>query len=298
MADPRRLLVIHNPAAGRRRGALAAAVVAALRTEGAEVVVRETAARGDAERFARAAGPDVNVVVAAGGDGTINEVINGLSSRSYAIAPPALGVIPLGTVNVLARELALPSDVPGIARLLAHGRTVPLHSGIANGRRFALMAGVGFDARVVRRVDPGLKRAIGRGAYALAVLRELIVHTTARYRVTIDEREAIEAASVIVAKSRLYGGPFELAAGASVRKPVLHVCLFRDGGRWNAVRYLAAVGLGRIARTDGFQIISASRITITGPPGEPVQGDGDTLGTLPLDILLAEQALSVIAPPP
>jgi YegS/Rv2252/BmrU family lipid kinase len=237
-------------------------------------------------------------VVAAGGDGTINEVINGLASRPHDAAPPALGVIPLGTANVMARELALPSDVRALARLLAHGGSLPLHTGIANGRRFALMVGVGFDARVVHRIDARLKRSIGRGAYGLAILRELIDFAPVRYRVIVDGGRPIDAAAVIVAKSRHYGGPFELAADASVHEPTLHVCLFLQGGRWSAMRYLAAIGLGRIAQADGFLVISASQVAISGPAGEPAQGDGDSLTTLPLEIALARQPLAVITSPP
>lgn len=295
--DARRLLVIHNPAAGRRKAAFASAVIAALRNEGAHVSVRETAARGDAERFARSAGPDIHAVVAAGGDGTVNEVINGLCARAHDNVLPALGIIPLGTVNVLARELGLPMDVAGIARLLAHGRTLPLYSGIANGRHFSLMAGVGFDARVVERVDPRLKRAIGRAAYVLAILREVIVYEKKRYRVAIDGGEPIEAWSVIITKSRLYAGSFELAPDASVREPALQVCLFERGGRANAVRYLLGLATGRIGQTPGFRIVKASRVSITGPEGDPVQGDGDRLTTLPLMVRTADYALAVIAIP-
>lgn len=291
----RRLLVIHNPTAGRRRAAFAFAAIAALRSEGCSVDVRETSARGDAERFARSAAPDIHAVVAAGGDGTVNEVINGLYARAHDMRPPALGIIPLGTVNVLARELGLPMDAAGIARLLAHGRTLPLYAGIVNGRRFSLMIGVGFDARVVERVDPRLKRTIGRAAYALGILQELIFYENVRYRVAIDDRAPIDACSVIIAKSRLYAGSFELAPSASVREPALQVCLFEHGGRWSVLRYLLGLVTGRIAQTSGFRIVEASRVTIAAPAGDPVQGDGDTLTTLPLTVSIADGALAVIA---
>jgi diacylglycerol kinase family enzyme len=160
------------------------------------------------------------------------------------------------------------------------------------------MAGVGFDARVVPRVDLRLKRAIGRGAYALAILQEWLTYKPVRYRVTIDGREPVDVASAIVVKSRLYGGPFVLAADASVLKPALHVCLFHDGGRGSALRYLAAVGLGTIAQSQGFEIVTATRVAIAGPTDEPVQADGDTVATLPVEVALADPSLAVIAEQP
>ena len=293
--DARRLLVIHNPAAGRRKAAFVAAVIVALSQCGLCGRVRETGARGDAERFAPQRRPRHPCVVAAGGDGTVNEVINGLYARAHDDRPPALGIIPLGTVNVLARELGLPLEIAGVARMLAQGRTVPLYAGLANGRRFALMAGVGFDARVVARVDPRLKRGIGRGAYAFGILRELISGGPARFSVSIDGGTSVEAAAVIVANGRLYAGSYELASDASVREPTLHVCLFEHGGRLDVARYLFTIASGRIAQAKGFRIVAGCHVTITAPENEPAQGDGDTLTMLPVSISAADAALAVIA---
>jgi diacylglycerol kinase (ATP) len=292
----RRLLVIHNPTAGRRRSAYVAAVVEALRHEGTDVTVVETGARGDAERLARTAAPEVDAVVVAGGDGTVNEVINGLLARPPSDRSLELGLIPLGTVNLLARELAIPREPAALARLLARGLAHPMHVATANGRTFALMVGAGFDARVVDRVDPRLKRRIGRWAYGWEILRQLIFHAPHRYQVRIGEAEPIDVASVVIAKGRFYGGPYELAPAASVRKGGLQVCLFERGGRLNALLYLVGLGTGRIARMPGYRVVGASAVAVTGPVDEPVQGDGDTLTRLPLSVRIGERAIAVIAP--
>ena len=156
----RRLLIIFNPAAGWRRRQRLAPVLTRLREHGCALVVRETQGPGDAERFAAEVDPDAfDIVVAAGGDGTVNETINGLARSGLP-----LGLIPLGTANVLAAEIGLRTDPASLARCLVFGEPRPIALGAANGRRFILMAGAGFDAQVVAGVSVPMKRWLGKGA--------------------------------------------------------------------------------------------------------------------------------------
>jgi diacylglycerol kinase (ATP) len=289
------MLVIYNPTAGRGRTRRLSAVLAALQREGADVHLQETVSAGDAERAARVCGPEVNVVVAAGGDGTINEVINGLMAREHS-SLPALGFIPIGTTNVLARDLGIPKRADALARLLVHGAPQIIHTGCANGRFFSLMCGVGIDARIVDRTSLRLKKKIGKLAYVLQGLHELAAYTPRRYRVEIDGSEAVEVSSVVVAKSRYYGGEFQLAPKASIRKPELQVCLFSRGGRWSTLLYIIGMGTGHIDRMPGYRTVPASKVLIGGHDGDPAQVDGDSRGGLPLEITLGERPLSVIAP--
>ncbi len=157
------MLVIHNPTAGRRRLRRLRAILLHLAKAGCEATVRPTAARGDAETLARqAAAEGWDVVAVAGGDGTINEAVNGL----YGSRVP-LAVIPLGTANVVAAELCMPLDPAAIAEVIAGSTVQDIYLGTANGRRFVMMAGVGFDARVVEAIPARVKRALGKGAYVL-----------------------------------------------------------------------------------------------------------------------------------
>ncbi len=215
LSPARRLLVIHNPTAGRGERRRLAAVLTALRKEAVQVELHATGSAGDAERTARDCGPDIDVLVVAGGDGTINEAINGLMMRERS---PALGIIPIGTTNVLSRDLRIPRQADALARLLADGRTRDIHVGRANGRYFSLMCGVGMDAHIVNRTSLRLKKRIGKLAYILQGLRELAAGLPRRYRVEIDRSEVVEASSVIVAKSRFYGGEFQLAPQAATRQ--------------------------------------------------------------------------------
>nr|WP_255635726.1 YegS/Rv2252/BmrU family lipid kinase [Azospirillum sp. 412522] len=299
--EVRRLLVIHNPTAGGRRARRLRAVVSRLEARGVSVAVRPTGRRGDAEAFAREADPaDVDAVVAAGGDGTINEVINGLADHAKSGGPLPLGIVPMGTANVLAAELGLTTDPERIAAAIAGGRRTMIWPALANGRVFSLMAGAGLDARVVERVDPRVKRLIGKGAYVAETLVQLATRPDHRYRVTLDDGEAREVASVIVAKGHFYGGRFICAPDARLTEPELHVCLFPRGGRLNALRYVWGVTAGRLARFPDYRVVTAKRVRIEGPAGDglfadAVQGDGDVLARLPVEIALAGWRLPVLA---
>ncbi|MBK1841080.1 YegS/Rv2252/BmrU family lipid kinase [Azospirillum sp. YIM B02556] len=299
--DVRRILVIHNPTAGGRRARRLRAVVAALEARGVSVAVKPTGKRGDAETFAREADPDgIDAVVAAGGDGTINEVINGLANHAKSGRPLPLGIVPMGTANVLAAELDLTMDAERLAAAIAGGRRTMIWPALANGRVFSLMAGAGLDARVVERVDPRVKRLIGKGAYVAETLVQLATRPDHRYCVTLDDAEPQEVASVIVAKGHFYGGRFICAPDARLTEPLLHVCLFPRGGRLNALRYVWGVTAGRLARFPDYRVVTAKRVRIDGPAGDglfadAVQGDGDVLARLPVEIALAGWRLPVLA---
>nr|WP_211113788.1 diacylglycerol kinase family protein [Azospirillum picis] len=294
-------MVIHNPTAGGRRGRRLRAVTARLEQAGLAVTIRPTGRRGDAESFARAVQPgEFDAVVAAGGDGTINEVINGLAVHAAAGRPMPLGIVPMGTANVLAAELGLPMAAEGIAAVLADGRQRDIWPALANGRVFSMMAGAGLDARVVERVDPRVKRVIGTGAYVAETLVQLATRPDHRYHVSIDGGPAEEVASVIVAKGHFYGGRFICAPDARLAEPLLHVCLFPRGGRLAALRYVWGVTAGRLARFPDYRVVTATRVRIEGPAGEglfadAVQGDGDVLARLPVEIALAGWRLPVLA---
>src|SRR6188768_4334921 len=166
--SPNTVLLIRNPTAGRRRRGLVDAVVRHVQAAGWAVDLVDTASVGDARRLAESCDASRYAVIAvAGGDGTINEVVNGLSRRG-AGAPP-LAIVPLGTANVLAYELGLDFKATSLAHTIMSGRAVLVHPGEAIGggdpRCFSLMAGAGFDAKVVAGVSARLKRRFGKAAY-------------------------------------------------------------------------------------------------------------------------------------
>ena len=302
------VLLILNPIAGRRRRDLVDAVVARVRAEGWTVDVAETTAEGDARRLAETCDAGrYKVIAVAGGDGTINEVVNGLSRRS-ATAPP-LAIVPLGTANVLAHELGLGFSAQSVAHTMTAGRELLVWPGEANGsetladppRCFSLMAGVGFDAMVVAGVTAPLKRRWGRGAYVWRALVEARRYRPVRYAVEVDG-EAYEAATVIVTRARHYAGPYVVAPEAALDEPLLHVGLFERWGRMHALRFGAALLRGALPRTPGYRVLTGRRvrISVTDNAGErrrqPVQIDGDDALTLPVSIGLAPRGVRVLRP--
>jgi diacylglycerol kinase (ATP) len=293
---PRRILVVHNPTAGRRRDVRLEGVIRAMRALGAKVDVHPTAHAGDAEATARDHEGDYDVIVASGGDGTVNEVINGLAARADGLHVPALGILPLGTANLLARELGYPRAGGDLGLLLALGKPTAIHIGECNGRRFTLMAGAGFDGGVVDRVDLGLKRRFGRLAYALQAARELLAYDPDPCFVSVDGGPPIRAWSVVVAKGRRYGGRFHLARDADVRDPDLHVCLFERPGRIGIIATAVGMVLGLAHRVPGYRVVRGSHVTVTGAEASPVQVDGDRGWRLPIDVRTSPIPLSVVAP--
>lgn len=298
----RRLLVVFNPTAGARRRRRLERFLAVLRADGASVTLFETTAVGDALAVALRA-EDHDALVVAGGDGTINEAINGLLQRPPDAASLPLGILPLGTANVLARELGLPLDPAGAAAVVLAGARRRIAVGEANGRAFALMAGVGFDAAVVAGLSPRLKRLLRQGAYVLETARQAFRFSFPRYRVEV-QGAVHEARSVIACKARRYGGPHVLAPDQRLEQPQLTLVLFRSGGPLAVLRFGLALLLGRVARCRDVLLLPAADARISRATGtvsaalaEPVQGDGDIIACLPLSLGVRPAAVELLAPP-
>lgn len=288
---PRCLYVIHNPTAGQRRQRLYRRTLEALSALGCDVETVSTTCRGDGERLARAAADGSwDAVVAAGGDGTINEVVNGLAGSAMP-----LGIVSLGTANVFAAEIGLPVRARAMAEALARGPFRQVHVGRANGRAFGLMIGVGHDAHAVATVDPRIKRQVGKLAYVLSAARRILADAPQVYEVEVDG-ETFRAASVVVAKGHFYAGRFVVAPAARLDAPSFEVCMAERPGRLNTLRYGLALVLGRLPKLADYRIVTGRRIRIVGPQGDPVQGDGDILTVLPVTVELEPRPLTLIVP--
>jgi len=288
---PKRLLVIRNPVAGQRHGAAYARAIRVLEQAGCQLTVAATAARGDAVRIAHEADADkFDVVVAAGGDGTINEVVNGLVG-----GPLPLGLIPLGTSNVLAHEIGIGPDPHRAAEIILAGRRQPIALIHAGGHYCCLMVSAGYDARAITRVRPRLKRLTGEGAYYMAGIEEMLAGTRRLLTVEVDGH-AYEAASVVVANARLYGGRYLIAPGADIREPVLHTILLRRPGRWNVARYGIAVMRERLHLLPDVLTVTGTTVRLAAPAGEPWQSDGDLIGEFPVDIAIEANAIELLVP--
>ncbi len=287
------MIVVFNPAAGMRRASLLWRVLDVLVANGIRIELTETHRPGHAAALAHeAVSRGASLVVAAGGDGTIAEVATGLLGSSTR-----LGVIPLGTANVVAHEMALPFEPRAVAAALAFGRTRPLWPGMARSaegsRLFVQMLGVGLDAQVVQHLPVALKRTFGRAAYAVQTLRELALYRFTPIRVRIDGEET-QAASVIVCKGRLYGGRFLLAPTACAAEPGFSVVLFDRAGAGAALLYGAALPLALLSRAPGVRHIRARQIDFIGNETAPAHVDGDAAGSTPISVTDAPASIAVV----
>ena len=291
----RRVLVIYNPAAGRNRQRRLSTVLDLLEEQVCSVTLRETRRRGDAEVFAREARADEwDVIVAAGGDGTINEVVNGMVGNGAQA--PMLAIIPLGTANVMACEIGLDAQDPAqIAATIADGPAARVHLGVANGRHFVLMAGVGLDAHVVAGVNTTLKRHTGKFAYVVESFRQAMGYDFPALQIRADGK-TYEGRMAVACKGRHYGGPFIAAPGADLEKPDLQICIMPKKGMAGALRYGLALPLGKLSTLPEIQRVSTRSLTIIGPRGAPVQADGDIIARLPAEITVADETVNLMVP--
>lgn len=287
------MLIIFNPVAGRRRAHLLWRVLDVLVANGVRIHLAETSCAGHAQDLARdAAERGETLVVAAGGDGTIAEVANGLMGTDVA-----LGIIPLGTANVLAHELGLPFAPSAVAAGLAFGRTRLLWPGLAHmpsgPRLFVQMLGVGFDAHVVRHIHAPMKKAFGKGAYVLQSARELVRYRFPPIHVWIDEIETL-AASIIISKGRYYGGRFCLTGNPPSGQPGFSVVLFEHSNPAAAALYGAALPLNLLPTAPGVRHLRAGRIEFAQEGKLPAQTDGDPAGFAPLWVADAPAPIRIV----
>ena len=292
MALRRFIHIILNPTAGRRKRGLLDDVVARMRAAGADVTVELTQSAGHATELARAAARAgrADVVVAAGGDGTINEVARGLLGQGVP-----LGIVPLGTANVLAIEIGLPQRAEDIVSMLLCGPAELIGTGLVEGEIFLLMAGIGFDGEIVRGIDPKLKRLWGKGAFIWSGFKTWMSGPGRDISLVVDGREK-HAAWAIVTNARHYAGPFVLARKAKITEPGLTLFLFKRKSRLAFAIYLAALGLGLVERLGMVEVVPARAIEFRAPEGLAVEIDGDDRGVLPQRIERGTQFLRMVVP--
>lgn len=273
--------LILNPTSGHFRKAVVERAAALLAASGLEPKLLLTEGPNETRRLARelCERHEMPLIAACGGDGTINAVINGLIPGRAL-----LGVLPLGTSNVLAKELGIVS-IDDAVRRLVRGETRQLPVGLlereGDERRFLLMAGIGFDGAVVEEVRPLEKRLFKQGAYLLSALRRLANWERGMLEVE-GGGKTLSCHSVIICNGPRYGGPFILAPEADLFAPRLQALCVTSADRSAYLRLLARTVRGKTEEIDGVATFSADRFTIRGE--KPVQVDGGFCGTSPLTI--------------
>jgi len=326
------IVLIGNPVAGRHALGKIEMAEKIIRARGFGITVLLTAGKGDAERLAKdAANRPHTLVIAAGGDGTYNEVANGLARSTTPMA-----ILPLGTTSVLAHELKMSHDLKSAVDIALMGAVQNIHLGritltgqsaieetqkkcpeaassddhasSITSRYFLLMAGIGFDGETVLRTSEWLKRYAGKGAYILSGLKTILSYNPSL--ISIDAKLAIgsglpelaaeplpssqKAAGylAVIGKASCYGGEFKVTPGARLTLP--HFCVFvtHKKGRWNLLRYVGGVFMATHVRFRDVSYFQATAVTIQGHAH--VQIDGDYFGTTPAKIEIVTDALKIM----
>ncbi len=290
-----RVMAIFNPLAGggasRRDLPL---IMDAMRGLGYDVSERPTQGVGDATKLARQGVKErFDMICAIGGDGTVNETINGLAG---SVAP--LVVVPTGTVNVLAMELGIPLDPPDAVRLLETGTISWIDLGRAGDRYFGLMAGIGMDAAVVASMSPTMKKAFKEAAFAVQGLATYLTREEPLIRVTCPEM-TVDGYFAVFGNSSNYAGAFGITPLADMRDGLLDVCVLKDKSFFSTFSYWTAALINAHVRHPKVAYFRTERAMIsTVEEGKEVlvQTDGEMAGALPLECRIVPHALRVVVP--
>jgi len=295
-----RTCVIFNPAA---RGEKARRFRHQLDAIGSECALKATTAPADARRLAaEAVAEGFELIVAAGGDGTVNEVLNGLGDVLDGFARMRLGVLPLGTVNVFARELKIPLRLERAWEVLQRGREMLIDlprvefsaNGVRQQRYFVQLAGAGWDARAIELADWSHKKKVGPLAYVIAGLKALC-EPQPKITVRTDGRN-VRGEFVLVGNGRLYGGPVKTFPLADLRDGLLDICVLPRLNWRTLLRCCPNLLVYRKLPANVAENIQAARFEVTAETKTAFELDGEWIGLLPASFSVERERLRVIVP--
>jgi diacylglycerol kinase (ATP) len=282
-------LIILNPAANNERARRRQAQVESLARD---CVLCATSGAGEAEALARnAAQEGFEKIVAAGGDGTINEVANGLAGSDAT-----LGIIPIGTMNVFATELGLPAhDLELCWGVIQNENTRLVDLPMANKKFFVQLAGVGLDAQVVKETSAKLKRNFGPLSYLISAA-QIAARQPPRLSIHSESTSVDEGSFVLVGNGRLYGGPFPFFKQALIDDGLFDVVVFKSLGYLEIIKYLQDVIFSSEIRVPEVEYFQTRHLRVESEESVPVELDGELVGTCPVEFGLLERSLRVLVP--
>jgi len=303
----RNALLIHNPNAGnggsgRRRMLDEARRIFSF--AGIEAELTETRGPGDATEMAhRASAEGRQLVIACGGDGTLNEVVNGLATQQNGHRVP-LALLPGGTANVLAKELDLPWDIPSAAEKLVHGDIKEIALGLATPleephkkRYFLSVAGSGPDGMIVYAIDLDLKARVGIMAYWWQGAYEVFRYKFPHFRV-VSAGQKLDASLLVVGRTKNYGGPFKITTGADLYEDQFELMALTTQSGFRYLSYLPSLWFDKLRGTDGVHFWKSDTVVCEPLAANPVyaQIDGEPLARLPVEFKIIPRALKLLVP--
>jgi YegS/Rv2252/BmrU family lipid kinase len=306
-AELHNALLIHNPNAGNGGTARRHTLDAARHIfahGGISTELAETTGPGHAtEIAARAAQENRGLVIACGGDGTLNEIVNGLAAHQNGHRVP-LALLPGGTANILAKELDLPWDIPSAAERLVHGTVKEIALGLATPleqpekkKYFLSVAGAGPDGMIVYSIDLSLKARVGILAYWWEGAREAFRYKFPHFRVVSGEHK-INASLVIVGRTQNYGGPFKITDQADLYSNQFEVMTLTTQSGFRYLSYLPTLWMGKLRGTEGVEFFKTDSVLCEPLDQNPIyaQIDGEPLARLPVEFRIVPRALKLLVP--
>lgn len=288
--------VILNPIAGQWQiGSAKDKIAYEFKKHDINCIINETKCSGDGVDLAReAVKSGYKIVIAAGGDGTVNEVVNGIADTDASF-----GILPLGSVNVLARELNIPLDLKRAVSCIAENNIRKIDLGIAGDRYFTLMAGFGFDAEVVSTVLQPIKDMIGSSAYIFKGLEKLATYNATDVTLEMpDQVYTSKAFLIMVANAATYTYRLKITPYAAPDDGLLDICIFEHSAmdRLGFARQITDLFMDRHLEHDEVKYFRTTSVKVISSPDVAVQIDGDAFGTTPLEIRIVPGILPVIVP--
>jgi diacylglycerol kinase (ATP) len=304
-------ILIYNPTSGRRRNRRFEEIekaAAILKDAGITVEIAATTAPGTARGMAHLAVTQRrDLVIACGGDGTVNEVVNGLAGSRVPLA-----LLPAGTANILAKELGVPWDIPQAARLIPDAVVRRIALGLASppsvngngaatrefmGRYFLCVGGAGPDGAIVNGVDEIFKKNAGILAYWAEGAKQLVRYDFPQMKVRSGGKER-RATIVVVGRTAHYGGPFKITTGASLFEDSFEMLTNSATSRLQYLRCLPALWMGKLRKLRGIEAWKDTEVVCESVDERMVfaQVDGEPIGALPLAFRIVPDALSILVP--
>ena len=285
--------IIANPISGRGASRdLAETLAAELTSLGFEPETVFTGAKGDAAEAAAAAEEGCAAVCAVGGDGTMNEVLNGIAQKDIPLA-----ILPAGLSNVVAVELGIPRDPSAIARAIADGDSVEMDLCVADGRYFIGMGGAGWDAHIVHSIAQSRKSPLGFPGYVLPIARSLLTYDFPNIKAVLDGATVSEKAGmVIVGNVKQYGGPFKVTNRADFTDGLLDVYIVQRATPAQMLKLFAGVLWGDHTRHGNAKYVRGRKLELTSPGSVPVHIDGEASGHLPRTFETTGKTKRIIVP--
>ena len=267
----------------------------ALAQEGLNVHVHVTHSADDATEITKdLVRRNERLILVAGGDGTVNEVINGMVGSDTH-----LGIIPLGSTNVLALELGIPFSTQAAAKVIREGHTRQIDLGKAGNHFFAMAAGISFDAQAIKLLSlaPGLKPLLGGLSFVLSGMLVSLAYPFPLLEIESEDLPGRHSGYIaIVSNARFYGGSFVMAPSASIDDGLLDVVIMKRRKLWNLMKYMSLAKKGNLFQLPDVEHFQTRRLKVSSNPPVFIHTDAELAGKTPCEFECIPRALRVIVP--